>query len=250
MKLIVRTWALTAMGLGIAAAQVQPVSRALSVPIQKIVLDDKTFDDALRELVHQSGAKVVIAFEPSATSAANVPRLQLSLENGTVEQVLTALCAIDSRYTFSEGPSGVIEVRPLKEVPELQMVLNLPVSSLKLHVREWAPNLIARLPEFIPELGQYLNMKALEWGKRSGRAAPGSPGATMTTNVTPPLISIQLESTTVRGVLNAIAAYTLLHATEKSAPVYLPGSGWRIDFAPDAQAPTGLGGYIKWSTFP
>jgi len=31
---------------------------------------------------------------------------------------------------------------------------------------------------------------------------------------------------------------------------WVPPTGWRIDFKPDPEAFTGLGGYVSWSRFP
>jgi len=68
----------------------------------------------------------------------------------------------------------------------------------------------------------------------------------MTTNVTPPEVRINLRNTTVRGLLNRIAAYSLTTAAAQNS---LGASGWEFSFRVDANGPTGLGGYPSWAAF-
>jgi len=98
-----------------------------------------------------------------------------------------------------------------------------------------------------PELHQFLDAKAKHWAKKAGPRG-GSPGSLLTGNATPPEIAMDLNDVTVRGILNAVALY--------SRKLYLEGRlqglepiGWKYEFIIDPNAPTGLGGYPRWSAF-
>lgn len=161
------------------------------------------------------------------------------------------MCSLDRRYTYLESTPGVIEVRPMKQQAEMRELMELPVNRLDLRVRDWFPNLFIRFSQLVPDLGKYLHAKVMEWARRTGRFPPGTPGSILGGGVLPPAISIQLENTTVRGVLNAFTAYTLEHATkDRGDGISLSAVGWRVEFLPDPQASTGLGGHVKWSAFP
>lgn len=206
----------------------------------------------MRELALLGEHRFVIGFEVAKQPAdGKVTRLGLTFENATVEQILLAMCSADRRYTYAENQPGVIKVRPVVQQPELRELMDLPVPSVDVHTQAWYPNLFYGFPRFVPPLSALLDRKERDWAKRTGRVAPGSAGFIMRTNLTPPTISIRVENTTVRGVLNAFAAYTLAHAaSDRIEGIVLCGTGWRVEFLPDPQAATGLGGYVKWSAFP
>jgi len=104
---------------------------------------------------------------------------------------------------------------------------------------------------FLPELGAYLQARQLEWSRKTGRPLPGSAGSILSGNVPPPELSVTVHDTTVRGVLDAVAAYTMGHGSKTLIDnPWVPPTGWRIDFKPDPEAFTGLGGYVSWSRFP
>jgi hypothetical protein len=164
---------------------------------------------------------------------------------------LRQICSRDPRYTFSEAEDGVINVYPVSEPAELAMLLNMPLASVDVGVRDWPGNLFARIPEFSPELLIYLNRRAREYQLRSSRLPRGTAGSSFSGNLTPPLIEIHLRATTVRSALNAFAAYTLAHTFFDEAGRGLTGpSGWAFQFIVDADAETGLGGYPRWTQFP
>ena len=79
----------------------------------------------------------------------------------------------------------------------------------------------------------------------------------MRSNVTPPLLSLTVESTSVRAILNELAHYTLIHASKdrnsyatSSETAEIAPTGWRVYFEPNDKARRGLRGYVKWSSFP
>jgi hypothetical protein len=244
---------LVTIGTTAGVAQMAPASpRGLSAPISEFVTTRKTFEETLRELAKRSRQNVVIGFEPAiVVPGIETPLLDITVREGTVEQALAIMCSSDRRYSYTEVQPGVVAVRAAQEPAQLSTLMSLQVPATDIEVREWPFNLFGRVAELIPELGAYLRTKTLEWSKQTGHPLPGSPGIGMNTGESPPLIKIHLQNTTVRGVLNAFAAYTLAHGSQDpSVQPYLPPLGWRVDFTPDPQAPTGLGGYVKWSSFP
>ena len=243
--------ALLTIGAVVGAGQEMAAPRGLKAPLSNFVVVRKTVAEALQELAGQSLPNAVIGFEHVADSpTTESPRVDVAVHGGTVSDALAAICS-DGRYTYSEVEPGVVEVRPVEEPAELKALMNLPISSLDLDLHEWPGNVFARLTQLIPELQAYLSAKVMECSRRTGQPPPGTAGAAMSTNVPPPPIKIELRNTTVRGVLSAVAAYTLEHAPRDRSvwPFYSP-SGWRVDFTPDPRAPTGLGGYLRWSPFP
>lgn len=146
---------------------------------------------------------------------------------------------------------GVVDVYPIRENPEARAILNLPLRRVDISVRDWPRNIFARITNFAPDLNAYLTARAEEYQRRMHLPPPGSPGVTMTTNVTPPHIEIHLQQTTVRGALNAMAAYTLTQDFSQEIPkdVTLGPLCWKFSFQQDAGAANGLGGYQLWSTF-
>lgn len=230
--------------MAFASGAVNPQNTCVNIRFQ---IDSQSFEDALKELARAGTGVFVIGLEVAQPTAERRP-IRVSMDNSTVAQILTSLCAQDKRYTYADGGQGVIDVFPTHEAGVLRNVLEMPVPELDLHVDEWPQNVMNRLPEFLPELHGFLARHAAEWARDTGRSLPGSPGAVMSTNVKPPLLSISLTNTTVRGVLNAIAAYTIRKQVNNSPAI--GSSGWKAEFLLDGQAPTTLGGYLKFSAFP
>lgn len=225
--------------------------RGLSVRLSKFNVVNKSFDDVLRELAVQSRSNLVIGFEPAISPEGRVPMIRVAMESGTAGDALALMCAADKRYVYFEVRPGVVEVRAVQQPPAASALMDLPVPSAEISVHDWPFNLFGRIQDLLPTLDEYLRMKAAGWSAQTGRPVPGSPGITMMASVPPPLIAIHLENTTVRGVLEALAEYTLTHGSKNRAyDPYLPPVGWRLDFTTNPQAPTGLGGYAKWSAFP
>ena len=243
--------ALLMIGSQVGAGQEMPAPRGLKAPLAHFVVQKKTLAEALQELASQALPNAVIGFEHVvAPPTAESPRIDVTVHGGTVSDALAAICS-DGRYTYSESVPGVVEVRPSDEPAELRALMDLPIPSLDLDRQEWPGNLIGHIAERIPEVQAYLSAKVMEWSRKTGQPLPGAPGITMSGNVPPPPIKIQLRNTTVRRVLSAIAAYTLEHAPRDRSvwPFYSP-TGWRVEFTPDPMASTGLGGYLRWSAFP
>lgn len=212
--------------------------------------DGLAIEDALARLVGERSRTFVVGFERAGGAGPKTPRVHIHVQQGTVGEVLRAICSQDARYTFSADDNGVIDVYPVSEGAEARAILNLPLSRVDVSVRGWPDNVFARIAEFAPDLRLYLEARAEEHQRRTQSSPPGSPGVTMTTNVAPPHIEIHLQQTTVRGALNAIAAYTLTHSFSKEVPsATIEASGWKFWLQEDADAPTGLGGYPHWSSF-
>jgi hypothetical protein len=226
-----------------APAQTRPLAHVIAY----FQTDGRSFEEALEELARSGTSAFVIGFEVAEPNAERPP-IRASMDDSTVAQILTFLCTQDKRYGYADAGQGVIDVIPTRESATLHKILEMSVSEVDLHVYEWPQNVISRLSDFLPDLRSFLEQHAAEWARNTGHPLPGSPGLTMSTNVKPPLLAISLRNTTVRGVLNAIAAYTIRRQVD-SSPVIGP-SGWKAEFVPDDQAPTTLGGYLKFSVFP
>jgi hypothetical protein len=246
------------LSVGLSSAFPQPPSspyserHGLQAPMESFELSNATFDDALRNLAAKVRPNAVIGFEPVIAEGGPEPaRVTGVVSDGALGDVLALMCAADNRYTYSEVQPGVIEVRPKVENRELAVILNLPIPRAKIIAQDLPSNLIIHIFELLPELGRYLQAKVLAWSQKTGRPLPGSPGITMMSNPPPPEVSIEVQNTTVRGVLDAIGAYSLVHGSKSilESP-WVPPTGWRVNFKPDPEAPTGLGGYVSWSRFP
>lgn len=229
----------------------------LRAPLEKLALSDVTFEDGLRTLAAAARPNAVIGFEPAiADSGAEatkivVPRITLAVKKSAVGEVLALMCAADSRYTYSEAQPGVIDVRPKLENREVAAIMDIPVPSAKIVDRDWLMNVVMHIAGYVPELGRYLQAKELAWSRHTGRPPRGAAGSVMGSTVPIPEISIEIQNTNVRGVLDAIAAYSLVHGSR--TPIedpWVPPTGWRVDFKQDPEAFTGLGGYVSWSRFP
>jgi hypothetical protein len=194
----------------------------------------------------------VIGFEAAVSGAgAKAPGITGEIKNGTVAEVLDLMVATDRRYTYAEPMPGVIEVRPKIENRELAAILTLAVPEERIEAQDWPRNIIMHVAGFLPQLGQYLRARELAWSRSTGRPLPASAGSILSLDAPIPEVSVAVRDTTVRGALDAIAAYTQEHGS-KTMPYnpWAPPTGWRVDFRPDAEASTGLGGYVSWALFP
>jgi hypothetical protein len=220
--------------------------------LERFPLSDLTFDDSLRNLAAIARPNAVIGFVPAiVTGNDQPPKISGVIKGGSVGDVLALMSRVDERYLFSEVQLGVIEVRPKSENPEVAAILNLPITHAKIVARDLPANLIIHIAELLPELQRYLQNKVLSWSQQTGRPLPGSPGIIMMSNVPLPEVSIEVQNSNVRGVLDAIAAYSLAHGSKSQLDdPWVPPTGWRVNFKVDLEAPTGLGGYLSWSRFP
>jgi hypothetical protein len=223
-----------------------------AVPIYEV--EDVPIEEALGRLLLKVERPFVVGFEQLPSTSFPVvlrTRISLRIEQTTVGEVLRQLCSRDPRYAFSEVEGGVINVYPVSEPAESAMLLNMPLNRVDVAVREWPGNLFARITEFAPELRMYLNRRAREYQLRSSRPPLGTCVSSFVSDLQPPLIEIHLRASTVRGALNAFAAYTLAHTfSDDAGHVLTEPRGWSFQFIVDADADTGLGGYPRWSQFP
>jgi len=227
-----------------------PIGKAVDHRIPVYEVRDLPIEDALKRLVGERGRTFVIGFEQTSMTGTTEPRINLTVEQNTVGEILKAICSQDPRYTFSEPEDGVLNVFPAVEPADARAILDLTLSQVDIAVRDWPFNLFARISEFAPDLRKYLEMRAEEYRAGTLSRPPGSPGVTMTNDVEPPQIEIHLRQTTVRGALNAIAAFTLTHSFSDQTPtVVLEPTGWKFWFQTDTHAATGLGGYPHWEPF-
>jgi hypothetical protein len=233
-----------------SAAPDGTVPMALDRRVADFEVHDVSVEEALKHLVGERGRTFVVGFEQAGETRSAERRITLRVERATIREILQAICSQDPRYEFSEPRVGVINISSPSAPAEARAILALHLDRLDVAVRDWPFNLFARIPEFAPDLRRYLEMRAEEYRRRTMMPPPGSPAVTMTTNVQPPWIELHLRDTTVRGALNAIAAYTLTHSIAGVAPnATLEPMGWKFWLQRDAKAPTGLGGYPHWDPF-
>jgi hypothetical protein len=226
----------------------------LATAVGRYEVRDVAIEEALKELVGSANGSAVVGFErvpAEARSPAREPKISINIDHGTVQDVLQQICAGDSRYTFSDAGGGVIDVYPVLEASEAAALLNLALPRVDIKTREWPWNLFAQLPDLAPELSAYLSMRSQQYLAQTHGLPRGSPGIIMMNKGDAPEVEIQLKNTTVRGLLNALAAYTLTHVVSKQGGVsQTVPLGWEFEFTIDPRADTGMGGYPKWKPFP
>jgi len=234
----------TAPANAFAQALFSPYSElhGLRAPLEKFDLSDVTFEDSLRTLAAAARPNAVMGFEPAIvdsgaqTTRITVPRITLAVKDSAVGEVLALMCAADRRYTYSEVQPGVIDVRPKLENREVAAILDIPVPSAKIVDRDWLMNVVMHIAGYVPELGRYLRAKELAWSQQTGRPLHGRAGSLMTSSVPIPEVSIEIRNTNVRGVLDVIAAYSLVHGSKTpTEDPSVPPTGWRVDFKPDPE---------------
>jgi len=221
---------------------------ALDIKIEGLKLENVTMEEALIALVDKHRSRLMIGFEavphpPQGESKT----ISLQIESTTVGEILSRLCQADSRYQFKAVTSQLINVYPKGRTSDPYSLMDIKIRDFVFRGKAFPHTLARTISKLAPELREFLDAKAKEWAKKAGPRG-GSPGSLLTGNATPPEIEMDLNDVTVRGILNAVALY--------SRKLYLEGRlqglepiGWKYEFIIDPNAPTGLGGYPRWSDF-
>lgn len=227
--------------LVVAAALAQgPTSRAaqnlqeapLQLKVSSYKVRSASVVDALRRLRSQVGPELVIfGLEVAPFFEAPATNLTLTLQAGTVKDVLDGIILQDPRYTYQVIDSRLIHVFPGEARTDPSNLLNIKVK--RFTVSDAPYDLLLKYPQYhIAELEVEL-MRRSKAGGYAGSMVGGA-GA--------PRITLDLQDVTVRDVLNRIA-----QETEKfSGPVFSP-TGWIYMFRIDTSVP--LGGHPQWGVF-
>ena len=141
----------------------------------------------------------------------------------------------------------VINVFPQGSKSDQRDPLNMTIRDFEVDTRIMPHDLIMHIGGWAPELREYLRARAEEYARKTGRWG-SSPGSMLSGDTPPPVVKLSLHNLTVREILNAIALYSAKLVEEKQLWDWPPLS-WKYEFITDPNAPTGLGGYPKWSTF-
>lgn len=219
----------------------------LDIRIESLKVENGDMEEALRLLRQKDPSRILIGFEKASRREGEEDKnISFELTDTTVRSVLDYLCALDPRYTYAVVSNRLINVFPNGIESDPNYLLNMVIRNFEFHGRELPHNLILKIGDLAPELREYLSMKAEEYARKTGRAV-GGPGAIMSVEFSrAPRVSLKLQNVTVREILNAIALHSMKLANE--LPDRLPIS-WKYEFISDPNAPTGLGGYPKWSIF-
>jgi hypothetical protein len=221
---------------------------ALDVKIEGLKLENVTMGGALIALVDKHRSGLMIGFEAVPHPPQGESRtISLQIESATVGEILGRLCQADSRYEFKAVTSQLINVYPKGRASDPYSLMDMKIRDFVFRGKAFPPALVETVDKLAPELRQFLDAKRKEWAEKAGLKG-GSAGSLLTGNVTAPEVEMDLNDVTVRGILNAIALY--------GRKLYLEGrlqglepAGWKYEFIIDPNAPTGLGGYPRWSLF-
>jgi len=220
----------------------------LDITIQGLKLDNVTVEEALIALLDRNRSRLLIGFEevphpPQGESK----RISLQVESATMREVLERLCKADPRYEFKAVSAQIINVYPKGRGSDPFGLMDMKIRDFVFQGRAFPHTLLETISNLAPELREFLNTKAEEWANKVGSRG-GSPGSLLTGNVPPPEIELHLKDVTVRGILNAVALYGRKLYLEGRLQGWEP-AGWKYEFIIDPNAPTGLGGYPRWSAF-
>ncbi len=189
---------------------------------------------------------IVIGFEQvPAVRAHDGVHITISLKNESAEHIVRRLCLADPRYEYSVIDGQMIEVRPKGAIHDPKDLLNTRVRDYRVDGDFSAAQLIENITEDAPELGYFLRRSQEQRAARTGRAS-GSPGSIISGNMSSPRFTLHIRNATVRQILDAISL--------RSIEMFRDGknfgpTGWEYVFVVRPDAPTGLGGYPRWSAF-
>ncbi len=231
------------------AIQREPNGQALlGLRVESFKLADGDIEDGLRLLRDKDPFKILIGFEKLPHREGHKDR-KLSVEqaSGTVGEILKRLCKADARYDFEVVQGVLIHVFPKGARGDPRDLLNMKISRFEIHDKILPQNLIYQISGTAPELKDYLDARAEGWARKKGRTL-GYPGSIMSGNGSLPEVNVDLKDVTVRQILDHAAMLSLELSKGGRAYGWSP-TGWKYEFVIDPDAPTGLGGYPRWTTF-
>jgi hypothetical protein len=220
----------------------------LDIRIEALKLDNVTMEEALIALLDRHRSQLLIGFEALAhPPQGDSKRISLQVESATLRETLGRLCEADPRYEFKAVNTHLINVYPKGNASDPYGLMDIKIRDFVFRGKAFPHTLVATIDKLAPELRQFLDAKRKEWAEKAGLRG-GSAGSLMTGNVTPPEVEMDLNDVTVRGILNAIALYGRKLYVEGRLQGLEP-AGWKYEFIIDPNAPTGLGGYPRWTAF-
>lgn len=218
-----------------------PAARVKSFKVEKADMGG-----ALSALVNTE-RNIVIGFERIPALEGHVMgRISLTVTDGSVEQIVQRLCLADPRYEFSVIDGLMIEVRPKGSTEDPKDLLNIKIRDYKIDGDFAVAQVIESIDKDAPELRDFLRRNREEWAVKRGQGSAGFAGSIISGNMPSPRFTLHLQNVTVRQVLDAVSL--------KSIEMFREGKNfgptrWEYSFVIDQDAPTGLGGYPKWTTF-
>lgn len=218
----------------------------LAVPVKSFKVEHASMAEALLKLRSSDVPHVVIGFEriPHRGPDKGGP-ISLAATDSTLGEVVQRLCRADPRYEYELISGLMIEVRPKGAAKDPKDLLNMIIQDYRIDADIAAWQAVERIKDDAPELRAFLRSKAEEWAKRTGRAT-GSPGSLISGNMSPPRFTLELHHVTMRQILNAISLKSI--EMFKEGKNYAP-TGWEYDFVIVPNAPTGIDGFPKWTSF-
>ena len=228
----------------------------MHVPVKSFKIDHASMEEGLFALRSSDVDHIVIGFEelPHLDGEAGGP-ISITLTGTTVGEVVQRLCRGDPRYGYRIiGEGAMVEIRPKASNGDPNDLLNFRVHDYSVDADIMPAQAIEHIGDDASSLKEFLRHKAEEWSKRTGET-PGSPGSILSGNAIPPRFTLHLKNITVCQILITISLKSIqIFRTGPnfdrngmrlgSAPV-----GWKYEFLIDPNAPTGLGGYPKWTAF-
>jgi hypothetical protein len=222
------------------ASQGKPKESILDLKIESLKVDNGDMEEALRLLRQKDPYRILIGFEEVPHREGEKGKnISVELTDATVVEILDRLCEADPRYTYEVVSDALINVFPRGAKSDPNNLLNITVQDFEFDGRALPHGLITKIDELAPE--GYARKT-----RKTGRPL-GSAGSILSGEFSlAPKISLTLQNVTVREILNAIVLYSVKLPPEQLgwAPI-----SWKYEFIIDPDAPTGLGGYPRWSTF-
>ena len=220
----------------------------LSERVEVFRVEKSTMEEALRTLRQSDAAKILIGFEKIPhREGERTESLSLSVNNGTVGQILDQLCQQSRNYTYEVTQGTVIHVHPTHADSDPPGLLNIKVRDFSIEGKMLPAAAIQRISLLAPELHTYLTEKREAYYASRG-TAPGSPGAILGGNMDP-AVNLHLHDLTVREILDQLVVYSV-QLRDQTPPTStgsrLPATSWMYEFVLNPEAPTGLGGTPRW----
>lgn len=219
-----------------AAEPADTCQRPLLFPISSYRVQNVSIVEALRELRSASKPSLV-TFGLEVIPFADEPEKNLSInqEPTTVGQILEEIIRQDPRYSYDVVNEHLIHVYPRGAKGDPDDLLNIRVTRLQISSVEYE-DLIKNIRVYIPELEREILRRVIPKGQIGGVLRISKSG------VGYPRLSLVVENTTVRDILNRIAQQTQLFRDREPGP-----TGWVYTFQINELAPGG--GHPRWELF-
>jgi hypothetical protein len=191
--------------------------------------------EVVSKLVRDSFLQGVFGFENVGGSARPI---SVTMGETSVGFVLREICRQDARYEVVEtGDPEIVNLLASDSRSPGHPVLDFRMPRLDVEISELTENVISMLPDFSPELREYLTKVYLQAGGKIMTESGAIAG--MAGNARLPHFSIHLKDVSVREALNSIAVQSfrlyqaagrdprMIHTPDEF--VVVP-SGWELEF--------------------